>query len=415
MSKFSLSLAELNSALSIGRTILGDKAASADSKFTVFTASADGDVSFAVYTPLGIVRKALDVTDADIEGTGWQFFVNFNDIAKIADVFGNLSITRVDSITFSQHERVVQVEVNEIPASDDIGNEYSNTTVYRINALGTHTQSAEAVSREVPEPASEINAFQMTLIFKSLMPVMSHDANASASSNMFMTDKHIYVQNSTMFSLFENTLPKELYGEGTAFSYTTVSALRAMGELVLSDAAPDELSEASLPLSIIETSAGRIEYFVVSHGGVDLFIKPRSNKLPSIEKLVAPMSDEGTGKDTGIVVNRQYFENILKRLAFDDKNAVFSMSSEEHRMIAETKAIKQPVPLANFRGDIDDIEFRTAPAVLSKAILGDTSTFSEVSENLFLYFAVSGKRRGYTLYVMDESGAWMSFLSLMSK
>lgn len=430
MSSFSISLAELNAALGIGKTILGDKSSSSESKYTIFTASSSG-VMFSVYTRQGLIRTQLEVTGLDVSEP-WQFFVNFEDLSRIVDMFKGLRVTRVTDITISSQEKAILVSVHEEPIDDEMGDGYSNTSHFRLNALQPQTQAAEAVAREFPSDTQDVGALRLNTYISALQPVMSNDASASNSATMYFAPDFIFVMSSTMNSMFINELPEAFQGQGIALSYSNVSAIKELTKQSLADASNiviedydedidfdssdenDPLLNASVEVARLEKVNGATEYLALRYKGIEMMLRPRSTAMPNYKRFsdqIFAQSEDGAyiTRQTGIVVNRSYFKDVIKRMAID-KDVTFEFDTDEGFAKVSSKNYDQNIPLDAVKGDLDEVVFSISVPIISNTILGDDSTYSD---SVFMYISMNAKN--YTLYVMDDTGVWFSSVNVNKK
>lgn len=424
---FSVSLAEMTDAFNLGRSLAKDS--STDTRQVVFTATPSEGVIFAVYSPKGTVRKAL-TTLSDDTAEGWQFFVKLEDLGKILAAQVSNAITVVDRITFSDQGSRVLVTVHEVPANEDIPEEYANDAHFSLSILAPQAKITEAVSTPFPEKVEHVSSIGLETYIKGIRPFISGDSTSGTNSMMCIADDFVFAMSSSLVVLMRNTLPPEMSGVG--LTYSTVEALggvvnrarRAQAKVVQ----PEEEMEDPLELIDQVTAEGDIDYGVIlsgenelprylcfRHEDVELFVRPKTNKLPRYSQFSEPIDaqdDEGNyiNRTTGIVINRMYFSNLLKKLEVDGKDATFLF--KDGAFSVESGSFDQIIPITAHKGELEGLTFKVSLNILKRLLVGDDKEYADASQDVYLYIVTNGTGRSRTLYAVDSHNYWMTAINL---
>ena len=111
-------------------------------------------------------------------------------------------------------------------------------------------------------------------------------------------------------------------------------------------------------------------------------------------------------KNHAIVLDRQYFKDVLKRLSLVNESVQFSVNAEDGVVEVRNSKFHQELPILQTKAieELGTVSFKILPEVFNKAIIGDDATFSQL---VFIYFEPQEKG-GYNLIFADDSGSWNS-------
>ena len=106
-------------------------------------------------------------------------------------------------------------------------------------------------------------------------------------------------------------------------------------------------------------------------------------------------------KDVGIVVDRFYLKDVLRRMGNISTDGTMRVSGED--LIVENNNFQQVIPLIKAKEGAERVAFKVSIYAITSAILGKDDVFKN---DVFIYLIP--KAHGYMLYMMDNSGAWLT-------
>ena len=125
-------------------------------------------------------------------------------------------------------------------------------------------------------------------------------------------------------------------------------------------------------------------------------------KFQNVKMTNYKMYVEKRSKDKGIVVDRFYLKDVLKRMGNIDPNGKMSVTEDQCLHVGNA-SFEQLIPLEMVKEGTEGVSFNVPISILQKIIVGRDDVFSD---DLFLYFVPTG--RGYIVYLSDKTGAWFS-------
>lgn len=303
--------------------------------------------------------------------------LNSSELSKILGTFSNLSRTRVESVEFKVNNSKVQVIVHEV-ALDEGYEEFAGDTSYSLDSIKIKEKTLQDISVEFDdENAVDVDSMELDIVLSTLMPIMDSKKGLNNNQIHFASDQ-IFVMDNRSQVFYKNILP-EVFGN-SAFRYTSVAYMRKM--IQTSNHLRVVISGNKFA---IRSENGEIEAYINQLG-------VRFNYKPTLE---------GITKENGIVLDRAFLKDIIRRLSIMGSDP--KVSIQEDGVLITTESFSRVIPIMNSKGNVEGIEFKVNSSLLSSMIIGDDSV---MSNDLFLYFERA--TRGIQLTISDDSGAFLS-------
>lgn len=303
--------------------------------------------------------------------------LNSSELSKILGTFSSLSRTRVESVEFKVNNSKVQVIVHEV-ALDEGYEEFAGDTSYSLDSIKIKEKTLQDISVEFDdENAVDVDSMELDIVLSTLMPIMDSKKGLNNNQIHFASDQ-IFVMDNRSQVFYKNILP-EVFGN-SAFRYTSVAYMRKM--IQTSNHLRVVISSNKFA---IRSENGEIEAYINQLG-------VRFNYKPTLE---------GITKENGIVLDRAFLKDIIRRLSIMGSDP--KVSIQEDGVHITTESFSRVIPIMNSKGNVEGIEFKVNSSLLSSMIIGDDSV---MSNDLFLYFERA--TRGIQLTISDDSGAFLS-------
>lgn len=303
--------------------------------------------------------------------------LNSSELSKILGTFSSLSRTRVESVEFKVNNSKVQVIVHEV-ALDEGYEEFAGDTSYSLDSIKIKEKTLQDISVEFDdENAVDVDSMELDIVLSTLMPIMDSKKGLNNNQIHFASDQ-IFVMDNRSQIFYKNILP-EVFGN-SAFRYTSVAYMRKM--IQTSNHLRVVISGNKFA---IRSENGEIEAYINQLG-------VRFNYKPTLE---------GITKENGIVLDRAFLKDIIRRLSIMGSDP--KVSIQEDGVHITTESFSRVIPIMNSKGNVEGIEFKVNSSLLSSMIIGDDSV---MSNDLFLYFERA--TRGIQLTISDDSGAFLS-------
>lgn len=377
--KVKVSYADLLSVLGYVNTILSDKAVAEQMKNVIFLAEED-NVSVVGWSPLTFSKTKIDSAEVeDVEGS-WDFQVKAGDLNKIMSCFTSLYKTKVEEVVLAKEKNKIKVSIHEEPLKEEDAN-LAQTSTFLLDDVPIMKSVSEEIHMDFPEDTESILSNDLLLYIDSLFPLMANDSSNSLISKLNFTDDYIFVMASYVSSFFINKLPDAF--KGLTLGYSSVNFLKKLCD-----------SSESIDVQRVD------RFLCIESGTTQAFLKYQKVKVKA-DGHIKRMS-----KDNGIVLDRLYLKDVLKRMMFSSQDGVVQML--EDGLEVSNDGFTQIIPLTNRKGDVDSIKFKVSVPMLAKTIVGDDGVFPE---ELYIYF-VKTMNNGYSLYVKDSTGAWFSTMQV---
>lgn len=421
MSKFTISYDDLSHAYKYNKSVTSDKSLSDTDKNTIFLAS-KGIVKIATTTPTTTGFVKCDALEGGEDE--WVFQVPAEHISKILSSYNNMPYTIVSGVTFEEQDKSVHIIVHLETKNDEIDESFAQDGHFRFGVVPVQEKVLTSVNKEFPEEHSEVSKIAIDVIIRDLHRLASNSTN-SAESLVNIAEDYVFVNSSSVFSGYKNTLPKEMSGVALNYSQTLalITASLSGGGLEIEDTDDEELLSLSeddegISDEALNALGGTLDVARVSKNviafrddNVTLFITARPVKIrhenhfnPAFE---TDESGEYVNRGTYVSIDRVFFKDVLKRLDFDKgENVQFNLGSDNGDFIeAVSKSSTQLIPIQDSRGEVDNITFKLSAPILSRAILGSDSDFEEDSTVTIL---LSEIKNSYKITVLDDTNTWLS-------
>ena len=374
-----VSFSELSSVLGYVNTILADKTVDEKMKNVIFLVEKD-EVTVVGYSALTFARTKLN--DVEVEGIDedWDFQVKSAELNKIITSYSNLNKTKVDYIEFDSFKNKIKVIIHEEAIKEEDAR-LAQTGSFLLDSIPIQEKVKNDIHMDFPEETDSILSSDLLLYIDSLFPLMSNDSSSSLVSKLNFSNEYIFVTASYISSFFVNKLPDAF--KDLTLGYSSVSFLK-------------KLSEGVESLNVQRTEG----YLCVESGMTEAFLRYQKVKVkydPYVKRM---------NTDNGIVLDRLYLKDVLRRMMVSSQDGVVQM--KELGLEVSNDGFTQIIPINNKKGDVENLKFKMSIPVMVKTILGNDSFFPE---EVFLYFVKTGAT-GYLLYVKDATGGWFSTIQV---
>ena len=375
--KISVDFEELNRVLSYVYTILSDKSVEEKVKNVIFIVK-DNEVTVIGYNQITFSRTTLEkVTCEDIPESGWEFQIKSSDLNKIMSSFSNLFKTKVELVDIEDSGVRTKITVHELPIDEEKDAKLAQDSVFEVENAPILAKILTDVKTDFPDSANSLVSSDLLLYLGSLMPLMVNDSANSSASKLNFADDYVFTMSSSASAFFKNQLSEEF--KGITLGYSSVSFLK-------------KLCEGSDMVSVARNK----NYLCIESNSTQAFMryKPiRINYKAYIEKR---------SKEKGIVVDRLYTKDVLRRMG--NTSAMGKMLvSEAGSLVVMNELFQQELPLEKCKSGTEGINFKISIPIMNSLILGSDDVFDG---NLYIYFVET--TRSYILYIQDKTGAWFS-------
>lgn len=377
--KIKLDFSELASTLGYVNTVLSDKTVDEKMKNVIFLVSKD-EVSIVGYSPLTFSRTKLsNIETIDVEDN-WDFQVKASELNKIISSYSSLYKTKVNEVELEEYKNKIRIIIHEEAIKEE-DERLAQTGKFLLDNVPILKSVSNEIHMEFPKETDSIFSSELLLYIDSLYPLMVNDSSSSISSKLNFSDKYVFIMSSYLTTVFENKLPESF--KNLTLGYSSVNFLKRLCDGV-----------ESIDVQRIDN------YLCIESGSTEAFLKYKRVKV-NVSQYVARKN-----KDNGIMLDRLYLKDVLKRMLVSSQDGIVKMN--ELGLEVSNEGFSQIIPLNNKKGDVDNLKFKISIPVLIKTIVGDDSVFPQ---ELFVYFVKTGSS-GYVLYIQDNSGAWFSTIQV---
>lgn len=381
--KISVNFEELQSTLVLSNTVLADKSVDEKLKNIIFMVDRDSVklVGYSTFTFCRTELEKVEVIDLPEDGS-WQFQVKATELNKIIGSFSTLSRTKVSAIEFESDDARIKVFVHEEPIEE--GNErLAQVSSFKLDNPQILKNIDTAIHMNFPEESEMLTSGDLFLYLDSLFPIMTNETSSKVGNKINFAEDYAFVITPTMSAFMVNKLPEAF--KDLTLTYSSANFLKRLCD------SSDSLSVAKID-----------KYLCIQSGSTEAFMQyqpVRVNYKMYVEKK---------SKDLGIVVDRLYLKDVLKRMGNvlpDGKAHIL----EDETIHMENANFQQIIPLEKVKGEVNKIGFAFSIPVFDKAIVGRDDVFSQ---ELFIHFVPTA--RGYLVYLSDKTGSWFSATQVTS-
>lgn len=375
--KIKVDFTEFTSVLGYIQTILSDKSVEDKIKNVIFLVK-DGVVTMVGYNQVTFSRTTLEKAEVfDIPEEGWEFQIKANDLNKITSAYSTLFKTKVEEVDIEDDNVRTKITVHEIPIDAEKDAKLAQDSVFEVENAPILAKILSDVKTEFPENYSSIPSSDLLLYIGSLLPLMNNDSSNSTASKLNFAEDYVFTLNSSCSAFFQNKLSDEF--KGITLGYSSVSFLK-------------KLSEGTDFVSVAREKV----YLCIESGNTQAFMRYKPIKI-NYKTYVQRKS-----KDKGIVVDRLYLKDVLKRMGSISTDGKMLIESSENLTVMN-EVFQQEVPLERCKDGTVGINFKISIPILSSLILGSDDVFAP---ELFIYLVETS--RSYILYIQDKSGSWFA-------
>ena len=373
--KVKLDFKELASVLGYVNTVINDKTVDEKLKNVIFLVKED-DVTVVGYTPITFSRTRLENVSTEGVTGDWSFQVKASELNKIISSYSNLFKTVVKEIEFVNKDSKVMLVVHE-EAIEEKDSRLSQTGRFLLNNIAISDFIRKEISMEYPSDSDTVMTSDLLVYLDSLFPLM----DTGASGKLYFGEEYVFVISQAVSTFFNNRLPSAF--SGIALGYSSVNFLK-------------RLCDGVEVVSVHKNN----HYLCIQSGLTEAFMKYQGVKV-NINMYTSNMNT-----DNGIVLDRLYLKDVLKRMLVSSTDGNVSLTDDGLEVSNED--FNQIIPINNMKGDLGGLKFKISVPLFVKIIVGDDSFFAE---ELFLYFVKKGPRN-YIIYVKDKSDGWFSTIQV---
>ena len=377
MIKLGLSYDELSSALGMSSIILSDKMVEEKLKNVIFIVKKDS-VCICFYNSLTFCRTEVEkvVVEGIEDEKTWIFQVKAADLTKVLSGFSSLYKTKVDSIRFEENKSKIKISIDEV-ALEEADSRLNQTSVFNLDNVPLTESVRKDIEMEFPDDPEIVFKGDLDLYVSSLLPLMNSASNLESKLNF--ADDYVFVIAAYMSVFFKNKLSDQM--KNMTLGYSSVSLIKRLCDTVEGN-----------DISVKKTD----KYLCMQAGNTEAFMRHQPVKI-KYQQYIKMMS-----RDNGVVLNRLYFKDVLKRVGMVSTEGKLTILDDGDITI-ETPNFNQMIPTEKTRGEVSGVNFKFSINLFERLIVGSDKIFPE---EIFLYIVKAESR--YALFFTDKKGAWFS-------
>lgn len=375
--KITVDYAELNSVLGYIYTILSDKSVEDKVKNVIFNVSNDS-VTVIGYNQITFSRTVLEKVSCEgIPEEGWYFQIKASELSKIMSSYSNLYKTKVEQIDIEDNNVRTKITVHEIPIDEEKDAKLAQNSVFEVENAPILPKILSDIKSEFPEESNSVVCSELLFYLSSLLPLMSNDSANSTASKLNFAEDYVFTLNSSCSAFIKNQLPEEF--KGITLGYSSVGFLKKLCE----------------GTDFISVARDKI-YLCIESGNTQAFMRFKPIKI-NYKSYVQKKS-----KEKGIVIDRLYMKDVLRRMGSISVDGKMHIDSE-NSLIVMNDVFQQEVPLERCKTGTVGLSFKISIPIMNSLIIGNDEV---LSSELFIYFVET--TRSYIIYLQDKSGTWFS-------
>lgn len=373
--KITVSYQELSEVMNFSSGVLSDKSVEEKMKNVIFLVK-EGSVKVCFYTALTFCRTELENAEVEeINGEEWVFQVKAADLMKVIGGFSSLYKTKVEKFEFEEFRNKIRVSVSETAIKEE-DSRMNQVSVFDLDNVPVLDSISKDIRMEFPEDADVVPSGDILLYVDSLLPLMTNDSATSTGSKLNFAEDYVFVLSSSMSAFFKNKLPDAF--KGTTLGYSSVSFLKKLS------------SKGDISVKKLD------KYLCVSVGLVEAFMRHQPIKI-KYQQFVTRFK-----KDDGLVLNRLYFKDVLRRMGGVSTDGRCTIL-ENGDLSVENDQFSQVIPVDKTKGNVTGISFKISVPIIEKLIVGQDNVFPET---MFIYFLKVSS--SYSIFFTDKTGSWFS-------
>lgn len=349
-------------------------------------------LTLAGYNPRAICRTILDPVDVETEfsenelpESGVIYFqIKAKELNTFLNTFKGLKQTEAEMCEFETFNNRIRLNITEVPK--DAEKEYlRQTSRWIFDTLPVKDYIIEEINTVIDgSKLVNVASDDVLLYLSSLMPLLQNNGGDNLPSKIHFSNEYVFTV-SNFATLFENILPEAFHD--IVLTYSSVSFLK-------------KVVEKNEVIFVGKTDT----HLIIRVDDSEAFLRFQT-KMPDHTLYVNSFK-----KDHAVVIDRQYFKDVLRRFTLVNEAITFEVKPNENVITLNNTKSTQDIPLLQTKNmeSLEGAKFKLAWQILSKAIIGDDAVFSE---QLFLYILPNPKS-GYTLVFSDNSGKWFSLVQV---
>lgn len=377
--------------------LVGDAMAD-ESLRALIIATENDDLRFAAYN--GNVTSVTKIADAAMDASdGFSapyVMIRAKDITDLLSTFRSLKRTKVKEVEINITQSGAQVIMHEEPASDSMVNadKYNQNSRFKVRMMDVRPAIAkELQSVDMTPKGVQLDSKSFLAYINALLPTVVKEKRLLTNSITFGPES-VYTFLATYMAIMPNHLPGELNG----FRLTNT-----MAGFVKSFIG----SEETFGFYKEEKGKGAVL--------ITLFTSDSVAVLKAGDMSQANDISQFSGiPDTGVVVDKAYLLDVLKRIAMAGaaEKVVVTATIENGMgtLSVATKNMKQEIPLVAAKGT-GVFSFDIQGETLGNVIFAHTNMFDE---NVFLYLDHTADGRSTMLCCTDNTSAWTTRMPRLS-
>lgn len=384
MVKLGLSYDELSSALGMSSIILSDKMVEEKLKNVIFIVKKDS-VCICFYNSLTFCRTEVEkvIVEGIEDEKTWIFQVKAADLTKVLSGFSSLYKTKVDSIRFEENKSKIKISIDEV-ALEEADSRLNQTSVFNLDNVPLTESVRKDIEMEFPDDPEIVFKGDLDLYVSSLLPLMNSASNLESKLNF--ADDYVFVIAAYMSVFFKNKLSEQM--KNMTLGYSSVSLIKRLCDTVEGD-------------NILVKKTDK--YLCMQAGNTEAFMRHQPVKI-KYQQYIKMMS-----RDNGVVLNRLYFKDVLKRVGMVSTEGKLTILDDGDITI-ETPNFNQMIPTEKTRGEVSGVNFKFSINLFERLIVGSdklvVGSDKIFPEEIFLYIVKAESR--YALFFTDKKGAWFS-------
>lgn len=332
---------------------------------------------------------AIEAAEEDFNDKGMFYIqVKSKEITSFLSAFKSVRKTKVGDTVLEIESNKIKLTVFE--ESVDTGDVYKSA--WRFDNIPIKQTVLNSINVSLPENAEQIETLPLQLYTSALLPILQNStsmngmmqfgADVKDEDGNTVQPSQVVAFTPTFNTLLVNQLP-DIF-KGISFYYRAILFLKSVV------CTYDFVQVARSEQYICFADEGNFEAYV-------RYVTKVADYKPYIEMFK---------KDHAVMLDRQYFKDVLKRLSLVDEQVCVSIDSEAQYLSVSNSKFAQEIPILkekNMTG-LEKVSFKIKPEVLEKTIIGDDNQFSTC---IFMYISPQ-ERGGWTLVFSDDTGAWFS-------
>ena len=380
--KLSIDFAELQSIINESSIILTDKSVDDKRKNIIFLVTPDS-TKLVFYNPFTFARVEAEsaVSDGIEEGENWVFQVRLSEVQKIMSSYNNLNRTHVETLDFIDAKSKVRMVLHEV-ANDEEYEFLSRDSVNNLDSIPVISSIITEVSNEVPEDMEDVEVSLLSTYLEGIIPLLTNEGKG-VSSRINFSDKYIFLISNVMSIFYKNALPDSF--KNLALGYSSCVYLKKLCDTIEGEA---------MSMKCLD------KVVCVSTGKSDTFMRWQPIKIKY------DMYINNLKTDNCIQLDRLYLKDVLRRLVIET-DGTFSINKADSTVVIETPAFTQEIPIEKMKGELEGIKFKINSQTFTKMIAGSDATYPD---KVTLCFVANATGNGYSVYMMDDTSAWMTFM-----